>query len=51
MEELGMFVSIGKNNHDDAPDSLTQLAIFIENPNNTAKVEAAINPFRGGISW
>ena len=51
MEELGMFVSIGKNNHDDAPDSLTQLAIFIENPNNTAKVEAAINPFRGGMSW
>ena len=46
-----MFVSIGKNNHDDAPDSLTQLAIFIENPNNTAKVEAAINPFRGGMSW
>lgn len=48
MDELCMFVSIGKNEHDDAADGLTQLAIFIENPNNTAKAEAAINPFRGG---
>ena len=27
MEELGMYVQIGKNEHDDAPDGLTQLAM------------------------
>ena len=48
MDELGMFVSIGKNEHDDAADSLTQLEMFIENPNNSAVVEAVRNPFRGG---
>ena len=46
MDELSMFVSIGGNDHDDAADGLTQLEMFIENPNNTAKVEAAVNPFR-----
>lgn len=46
MDELSMFVSIGGNEHDDAADGLTQLGMFIENPNNTAKVEAAVNPFR-----
>lgn len=46
MNELEMFVSIGGNEHDDSADSLTQLEMFIENPNNTAKVEATINPFR-----
>jgi len=30
MEEMCMFVTIGKNDHDDAPDSLTQLEMFIE---------------------
>lgn len=46
MDELTMFVSIGGNEHDDAADGLTQLEMFIENPNDVAKVEAAINPFR-----
>ncbi len=32
MDELGMFVSIGGNDHDDAADGLTQLEMFIENP-------------------
>ena len=32
MEELCMFVTIGKNEHDDAADGLTQLDMFIENP-------------------
>ena len=41
-----MFVSIGGNDHDDAADGLTQLEMFIENPNNTAKAEAMKNPFR-----
>ena len=34
MEELCMFVTIGKNEHDDAPDGLTQLEMFIEGGNN-----------------
>ena len=34
MEELMMVVTIGKNIHDDAADSLTQLDMFIENPNS-----------------
>lgn len=46
MDELTMFVSIGGNEHDDAADGVTQLEMFIENPNEMAKVEAAINPFR-----
>lgn len=46
MDELTMFVSIGGNDHDDAADGLTQLEMFIENPNDTAIVEAAKNPFR-----
>ena len=48
MDELTMFVSIGGNEHDDAADGLTQLEMFLENPNSTAKVEAVANPFRGG---
>ena len=46
MDELTMFVSIGGNDHDDAADGLTQLEMFIENPNDTAIIEAAKNPFR-----
>ena len=47
MDELTMFVSIGGNDHDDAADSLTQLEMFLENPNGLAKVEATRNPYRG----
>ena len=47
MDELTMFVSIGGNDHDDAADSVTQLEMFLENPNGLAKVEAARNPYRG----
>lgn len=32
MDELEMFVSIGKNDHDDAADGLTQLEMYLENP-------------------
>lgn len=46
MDELTMFVSIGGNDHDDAADGLTQLEMFIENPNDVARVEATENPFR-----
>lgn len=49
MDELEMFVSIGGNEHDDAADGLTQLEMFLENPNGAiAKAEAVANPFRGG---
>ena len=47
MDELTMFVSIGGNDHDDAADSVTQLEMFLENPNGLAKVEAVRNPYRG----
>ena len=46
MDELTMFVSIGGNEHDDAADGITQLEMFIENPENTAVAEATLNPFR-----
>ena len=32
MDEVNTFVVIGKNPHDDAVDSLTQLSMFVENP-------------------
>lgn len=48
MDELTMFVSIGGNEHDDAADGLTQLEMFIENPNNLATATATANPFRTG---
>ena len=48
MDELTMFVSIGENKHDDAADGLTQLEMFIENPNNLATATATANPFRIG---
>lgn len=33
MNELETFVTIGKNDHEDAADGITQLEMFIENPN------------------
>lgn len=52
MDELEMFVSVGGNDHDDAADGLTQLEMFLENPNGaTAKVEAVKNPLRGGYGY
>lgn len=44
MDELCMYTTLGKNEHDDAPDGLTQLAMFIEG-DGVAKVEAIVNPF------
>lgn len=49
MDELTTYVVIGKNEHDDAADSLSQLALFIENPTGLARVEAMRNPFSGGF--
>jgi len=49
MDELTMFVSIGDNDHDDAADGLTQLEMFLENPDiGGAIVEAVENPYRMG---
>ena len=47
MDELTTFVKVGKNDHDDAPDSLTQLEMFIDSETETAGVKAVMNPFRG----
>lgn len=47
MDELTTFVTIGKNDHDDSADSLTQLAMEVEGRNNMATVTAIQNPFRG----
>ena len=46
MDELCIFTTLGKNEHDDAPDGLTQLAMFQEG-GMLAKVEVVKNPFRG----
>lgn len=45
MDELAMFVTVGKNEHDDAADSLTQLSMFIEQPNTRRKTHV----IRGGL--
>lgn len=48
MEELHRFVTVGKNDHDDAADSISMLAIdmfgYIDAKSNA--VEVAFNPFR-----
>ena len=46
MDELTFFVQLGKNVHDDSPDSLTQLQMFIEKGYG-ATVTAMQNPFWG----
>lgn len=46
MQELQIFTSEGKNYHDDASDSITNMAVNDEKTAN--KVEAIENPFRGG---
>jgi len=45
MQELMMFVQIGKNDHDDAPDGLVQL-LELADGGVTAKIEIPFNPFR-----
>jgi len=47
MDELCIFTTLGKNEHDDAPDGLTQLEMFIEG-DGVATVEAVKNPFCRG---
>lgn len=38
MDELETFVTIGKNDHEDAADGLTQLEMFIENPGGIRQI-------------
>ncbi len=47
MDELTFFVQLGKNVHDDAPDGLTQLQMFIEK-GNVGTATAMQNPLWGG---
>lgn len=44
MDELETFVTIGKNDHEDAPDSITQLEMFIENPSNVKQTVIMKSP-------
>ena len=44
IDEMTMFTAEGKNPHDDAPDSITQLAMFYEVASN-GTVKAVQNPF------
>ena len=48
MTNLYSFTINGKNKNDDAADSLSQLADFIKNGANVAKVEVISNPFKSG---
>lgn len=44
IDEMTMYTAEGKNPHDDAPDAITQLAMFYESTSN-GKVTAVVNPF------
>lgn len=48
MDELCIFVTIGKNEHDDAADAITQLAMKIDGYGGSAKIEVIDNPMRSG---
>lgn len=49
MDQLESYVSVGRNPHDDAPDSLTML-IKETNPERRNRALAAVNPFVG-MGW
>lgn len=51
MSLLKRYSVSGKKQLDDVPDVFSNFAVRITRGARTAKVEAAINPFRGGISW
>lgn len=44
MDELETFVTIGKNDHEDAADGLTQLEMFIENPSGVRQTVIMSSP-------
>jgi hypothetical protein len=51
MDEMCSYVTIGKNEHDDAIDSIVQLDMFVENKGAGANVKPVINPFRSGANY
>ena len=51
MSLLKRYSVSGKKQLDDVPDVFSNFAVRIAKGARTAKVEAAINPFRGGMSW
>lgn len=51
MSLLKQYSVSGKKQLDDVPDVFSNFAVRITKGARTAKVEAAINPFRGGMSW
>jgi hypothetical protein len=51
MDEMCSYVTIGKNEHDDAIDSIVQLDMFVENKGAGANVRPVINPFRSGANY
>ena len=51
MSLLKRYSVSGKKQLDDVPDVFSNFAVRITKGARTAKVEAAINPFRGGASW
>lgn len=51
MSLLKRYSVSSKKQFDDVPDVFSNFAVRITKGARTAKVEAAINPFRGGASW
>lgn len=51
MSLLKRYSVSGKKQLDDVPDVFSNFAVRITRGARIAKVEAAINPFRGGMSW
>lgn len=47
MNNVYSFTMTGKNKHDDAPDALASLAVFLKNGSGVAVVKAVQNPFWG----
>lgn len=47
MNNVYSFTMTGKNKHDDAPDALASLAVFLKNGSGTGIVKATRNPFWG----
>ena len=47
MDEFVTFVKVGKNDHDDAVDSLAQLEMLIDGETEETTAKAVMNPFRG----
>lgn len=47
MNNVYSFTMTGKNKHDDAPDALASLSVFLKNGSGTGVVKAIRNPFWG----